>query len=260
MPEFSNPVSDLQISFWMRIQNNTDVQLQLGYITAEDDGTCNTFTPVETYANSVDYVQRTTDLDDVPLTAVRLVFKWVYSYANDAECYIDDVLVTIDPCSMPQNLAVGNLTQETADITWEGLLCNYAVRHRTAAHYDGTVIDEPFNIDELPACWDRYQITSIGSFLPTQFGWLFTTYGLGAYNMRCRLYDPNTNYWLVTPGFTVGENYTLSFDVALTDHDNSNPPVTPCNDQTMFIVKITTDNMSPAPNMSSTTFPTRAKT
>ena len=244
LPEFSNPVSDLQISFWMRIQNNTDVQLQLGYITAEDDGTCNTFTPVETYANSVDYVQRTTDLDDVPLTAVRLVFKWVYSYANDAECYIDDVLVTIDPCSMPQNLAVGNLTQETADITWEGLLCNYAVRHRTAAHYDGTVIDEPFNIDELPACWDRYQITSIGSFLPTQFGWLFTTYGLGAYNMRCRLYDPNTNYWLVTPGFTVGENYTLSFDVALTDHDNSNPPVTPCNDQTMFIVKITTDNMS----------------
>ncbi len=155
----------------------------------------------------------------------------------------EDVVISINPCATPTNLTVGNLTQETADITWEGSLGNYAVRHRTATHYEGVCIDEPFDTDELPAGWDRYQITSYGSFGPTQFGWQLTTYGLGAYNFRCRLYDPNTNYWLITPGFTVGENYTLSFDVALTDHDNSNPPVNPCNDQTTFVVKITTDNM-----------------
>ena len=243
LPEFSNPISDLQINFWMATNGNTTDKLRLGYITTEDDGTCNTFTEIASYdSNFGSMVQRSKTLENVPAEAYRLAFKWNTSYYY--LCFVDDVEVSINPCANPINLAVGNLTQETADITWEGSLGSYAVRHRTAAHYDGTVIDEPFNIDELPAGWDRYQITSIGSFLPTQFGWLFTTYGLGAYNMRCRLYDPNTNYWLVTPGFTVGENYTLSFDVALTDHDNDNPPVTPCNDQTTFIVQITTDNMS----------------
>ena len=243
LPEFSNPISDLQINFWMATNGNRTGQLCLGYITAEDDGTCNTFAEIASYGDSNgSMAQRSTTLENVPAEAQRLVFKW---WSGGIKlCFIDDVEVSINPCANPINLAVGNLTQETADITWEGSLCNYAVRHRTAAHYDGTVIDEPFSTDELPAGWDRYQITSIGSFLPTQFGWLFTTYGLGAYNMRCRLYDPNTNYWLITPGFTVGENYTLSFDIALTDHDNSNPPVTPCNNQTTFIVKITTDNMS----------------
>ena len=243
LPEFSNPISDLQINFWMATNGNTTDKLRLGYLTTEDDGTCNTFTEIASYdSNSGSMVQRSKILENVPAEAYRLAFKWSTSYYY--LCFIDDVEVSINPCANPINLAVGNLTQETADITWEGSLCNYAVRHRTAAHYDGTVIDEPFNIDELPAGWDRYQTTSYGSFSPTLFGWLFTTYGLGAYNMRCRLYDHNTNYWLVTPGFTVGENYTLSFDVALTDHDNDNPPVTPCNNQTTFIVQITTDNMS----------------
>ncbi len=243
LPEFSNPISDLQINFWMATNGNTTDKLRLGYITTEDDGTCNTFTEIASYdSNFGSMVQRSKTLENVPAEAYRLAFKWSTSYYY--LCFIDDVEVSINPCANPINLAVGNLTQETADITWEGSLGNYAVRHRTAAHYDGTVIDEPFNIDELPAGWDRYQTTSYGSFSPTQFGWLFTTYGLGAYNMRCRLYDHNTNYWLVTPGFTVGENYTLSFDVALTDHDNDNPPATPCNNQTTFIVQITTDNMS----------------
>ena len=243
LPEFSNPINELQISFWMRADMGG--ALLLGYLTAEDDGTCNSFTPIVNYGdNNGNVIQQSTVLDNVPAEAERMVFRWFGRSNVFPRCFIDDVVVSINPCAKPHNIAAGNLTQETADITWKDLLGNYAVRYRTAAHYEGVCIDEPFDTDEAPAGWDCYQITSYGSFLPTQFGWQLTTYGLGAYNFRCRLYDPNTNYWLITPGFTVGENYTLSFDVALTDHDNSNPPATPCNDQTMFIVKITTDNMS----------------
>ena len=50
LPEFSNPLNELQISFWMKIITysgsiNID-QLSLGYITAEDDGQLNTNQPV----------------------------------------------------------------------------------------------------------------------------------------------------------------------------------------------------------------------
>ena len=242
LPEFSNPINELQINFWMRADMGG--ALLLGYLTAEDDGTCNSFTPIVNYGdNNGNVIQQSTVLDNVPAEAERMVFRWFGRSNIFPRCFIDDVVVSINPCAKPTNLAVGNLTQETADITWEGSLGNYAVRHRTAAHYDGVCIDEPFTTNELPSGWDRYQTTSYGSFSPTQYGWIFTTYGLDAYNLRCRLYDPNTNYWLITPSFTVGENYSLSFDVALTDHDNSNPPITPCNDQTMFIVQISTDNM-----------------
>ena len=154
LPEFSNPLSDLQVSFWMKADYGGT--LQLGYLTAEDDGTCNSFTSIVTYNNNYgNLIQQSTVLENVPAEAERLVFRW-YGTNLFLRCYIDDLEVSINPCTKPTNLAVGNLTQETADITWEGSLGNYAVRHRTAAHYDGVSIDEPFNTNELPAGWDRY--------------------------------------------------------------------------------------------------------
>ncbi len=118
LPEFSNPISDLQISFWMRTNTDTDGQLQLGYITAEDDGTCNTFTPVATYANSVDYVMRTSDLPNVPVTAVRLVFKWENSFASVLRCFIDDMTVSINLALKPTELTCTEVTGTSATLTW----------------------------------------------------------------------------------------------------------------------------------------------
>ena len=118
LPEFSNPISDLQISFWMRTNTDTDGQLQLGYITAEDDGTCNTFTPVATYANSVDYVMRTSDLPNVPVTAVRLVLKWENSFASVLRCFIDDMTVSINLALKPTELTCTEVTGTSATLTW----------------------------------------------------------------------------------------------------------------------------------------------
>jgi len=118
LPEFSNPISDLQISFWMRTNTDTDGQLQLGYITAEDDGTCNTFTPVATYANSVDYVMRTSDLSNVPVTAVRLVLKLENSFASVLRCFIDDMTVSINLALKPTELTCTEVTGTSATLTW----------------------------------------------------------------------------------------------------------------------------------------------
>ena len=64
-------------------------QLQLGYITAEDDGTCNTFTAIAYYTiNPNDgWAERTNYLFNVPATAHRLAFK----VEMGLNVFIDDV-------------------------------------------------------------------------------------------------------------------------------------------------------------------------
>jgi hypothetical protein len=66
----------------------------LGYITAEDDGTCNTFTAIENYTKHRGWVECNKFLFDLPATAHRLAFKWS---EIDMVCYIDDVVVSINP-------------------------------------------------------------------------------------------------------------------------------------------------------------------
>ena len=114
LPEFSNSIEELQISFWMRCGGG---QLQLGYITDEDNGTCNTFTAIENYDYSVTWAQCTTYLLNVPNTAHRLVFKW-----NGGSCYIDDVEVALVPlgfCYPVSNLSVDSLSFTSAYLNWE---------------------------------------------------------------------------------------------------------------------------------------------
>ena len=95
LPEFSNFLNQLQISFWMRTEGIGTGQLRLGYLTAEDDGTCNTFTEIASYANnSESMVQRSTTLENVPATAHRLAFRWNATYNR---CFVDDVTVSINP-------------------------------------------------------------------------------------------------------------------------------------------------------------------
>ena len=75
LPEFSNPINQLQISFWMKTDNN-NCTLQLGYLTAEDDGTCSSFTTIVTYSNNNgNQIQQSTVLENVPAEAYRLAFN-----------------------------------------------------------------------------------------------------------------------------------------------------------------------------------------
>jgi hypothetical protein len=153
LPEFSNPLNQLQISFWMRTgyvsgQSNYAGQLQLGYITAEDDN-YSSFTVIANYNNHnfSSLVQRSTVLENVPATAQRLVFKWTATYMI---CDIDDVTVSINPAFFsPYDIAAVNITNHTADITWEGACDSYALRYREVPRSFG----EGFEKGTMPQGW-----------------------------------------------------------------------------------------------------------
>ena len=117
MPEFTNALSELEIKFWMQTESASNGELTLGYITAEDED-YSTFTAIETYANNNNsMVQRTTDLNEVPATATRLVFRWYYS--TNWSCCIDDVEVKLIPtCTAPTALEVTATTTHEATLSW----------------------------------------------------------------------------------------------------------------------------------------------
>ena len=119
LPEFSNPLDELQISFWMRTAGVGSGQLRLGYLTAEDDGTCNTFTAIADYT-SKSWVQYTNYLLNVPATAHRLAFKIVEGVFLSID--IDDVEVSVIPlgfCSPVGNLDLGRVASNSAYLSWE---------------------------------------------------------------------------------------------------------------------------------------------
>ena len=119
-PEFSNPIYDLQVSFWMKTDGDSSTgsgQLQLGYITVEDDGTCNTFTEIATYSNNTDsMVQCSTTLESVSAEAHRLAFKW--SATSNFLCFVDDVEVSINLTLKPTDLTCTEVTNTSATLTW----------------------------------------------------------------------------------------------------------------------------------------------
>ena len=145
-PEFSNPINELQINFWMSTSGVGHGQLQLGYLTAEDDGTCNTFTSIETYDNSPFWVQRTTYLLNVPATAQRLAFKW-NAMGLVFMCNIDDVKVSICTldCFPVGALSVDNFSSNSAHLSWD--LIDYSqeawnVQLATNATFTNILVDE----------------------------------------------------------------------------------------------------------------------
>ena len=98
LPEFSNALNALQISFKYATESSSNGTLALGYITANDED-YNTFTEIETFAaSSASYhalKAETVGLNNVPATATRLAFRWTYT--NQWSCNIDDVEVALMP-------------------------------------------------------------------------------------------------------------------------------------------------------------------
>jgi hypothetical protein len=97
LPEFTNELSELFISFKYATESNSNGTLTLGYITDEDED-YNTFTAIQTYSANSDsyhtlYEIKNVDLSNVPANATRLVFCWYYS--SWYGCDIDDVKVTL---------------------------------------------------------------------------------------------------------------------------------------------------------------------
>ena len=120
LPEFTNDLNTLQVSFWMRMENASQGYLTLGYITAEDVN-YNTYTVIDSCQRSSSMVQNMLylALKNVPSTATRLVFKWIYEGNNYYACCIDDVVVKLAPSCIPvKTFATSNVKAHSVDLAW----------------------------------------------------------------------------------------------------------------------------------------------
>ncbi|MBO4567848.1 MAG: fibronectin type III domain-containing protein [Bacteroidales bacterium] len=124
LPEFTNALNELQISFKYATEGSTQGTLTLGYITAEDNGKYNTFTAIAgaSYTPNTNCYQKMyevgpIDLSSLPATATRLVFRWYYS--SWYGCNVDDVKVELIPtCKVPTDLTCTGYTATTATFDW----------------------------------------------------------------------------------------------------------------------------------------------
>ena len=138
---------------------------------------------------------------------------------------------TEDACPVPTNLTVNNetLTATTADLSWNGSIDveSFTVRYRTPEHVVGG-ISESFDVAGVPAGWTRYSglvddvVAGTTTLTTTTSGWNTNSYALGTYNMKVNIYGTSIKYWLVSPEVTP-TNGNFSFDLALTDYNNSDP-------------------------------------
>ena len=102
LPEFTNPLNELQISFKWATESSTNGILYLGYITANDEN-YNSFKTIKRFdaygGSSQRFRTDSVYLYGVPDTAARLAFYW---YANGQRgANIDDIKVSLAPTCPP---------------------------------------------------------------------------------------------------------------------------------------------------------------
>ena len=116
---------------------------------------------------------------------------------------------------------------------------------------------EEFSTTYTPTNWENktglLDNVMTGTALTTGSKWSFGTHSnLFNSHARINIYggiaESNASYgWLITPNITVGDNYSLSFDLALTNYDTPTGMTQPVTPQTTgtddkFIVLVSTDN------------------
>lgn len=123
LPEFTNALNELQITFKWATESSSYGTLTLGYIT-DGDVNYNTFTEIAgaSYPASSSSYHTMLQADPVylntlPATAKRLVFRWYYS--GQYSCNVDDVEVSLMPSCYPiGTLTYDNLASQTVDLHW----------------------------------------------------------------------------------------------------------------------------------------------
>ena len=250
LPAFSTNISGLMLNFWYRnrFSDSDEGTLYVGYLTNAADyssfvevGSIDMSTSSDVYAESYDYV-----FDGAPAGS-RIAFKYVGAGVFNSRVYIDDVTIVDRPtCMRPFDLAVGEVTNHTAALTWDGTSDNYNINYRLAASFDG--IEEPFGT-AIPSGWlARTGAFDEGTGTATLSGSSSWNYGT-----NCGVFDQHAyfnmysahDYWLITPSVTISDGDALGFDVAYTAYDyygDNNPPA--AGGPHKLYVLISTDDMA----------------
>ena len=110
----------MQISFTYRNEGTTSSNgiLSVGYMTDASDAS----TFVELYAcpQTTTLTPVVQMLNGIPasVTNANIAFKYTGGSANEYFASIDNVVVDVIPCTVPENLAVSNITANSAAISW----------------------------------------------------------------------------------------------------------------------------------------------
>ena len=178
---------------------------------------------------------------------------WLRRYCNDDEqsepIYI--TFTTLDACPVPTNLAASNLTQNTADLSWEGSVDvpSYMVWYRRAEQVVG--IDESFSTSSTPTGWEQKtgllsEVMNGTATLSTDSQWSFgTSNGVFDSHARINIYGTGRKGWLITPSHIVAGSDIFTFNLALAKYNYSGttpeaPQTTGTDDR--FVVLITIDD------------------
>ena len=177
LPEFTNNLQDLQISFKWATESDSNGTLTLGYIT-DGDVNYNTFTEITgaSYpASSSSYrtlIQADpVDLSALPAAAKRLAFCWVYT--GQYSCNVDDLVVELIPsCKIPTGLTCTNYTATTATFDWNAVGTNQTawqlyISDKNIAPANNIAQSEVINVTTHP-----YTVTSGLVAEQTYYAWV----------------------------------------------------------------------------------------
>ena len=152
-------------------------------------------------------------------------------------------------CPAPAGLAVSGTTESQATLNWTGTSDSYDVMYRTAAYADGTL--EQFATSSAPTGWTRYSglledvLDGSVNLNTTTSGWQFgTKNGVFDSHSFINIWSTSIKYWLVSPKIEVANDYTFTFDLALTKWSSLTAvdPTEQADDK--FVVLISTDDMA----------------
>ncbi len=269
------PVNTLTLSFYACHGNDSrDVPLYVGVM--EDPEDIFTFEPFDTISitgknNSVwydedthiywyhGYNQYTVDFSNYTGEGKHIAFMMEPATSDYVTqiIYIDDIscvssVVPSSSCPIPTGLVASNVTNNSASLSWssDNDISSYNIEYREGASISNSFFEETFDSQYLS--WEQYSglvdnILAGTSELEQNYGWTTSSNVFGYYSAKLNIYggiygddDYSNKNWLVTPELQLPTDAALTFDLALTSYDNSNPASGTCEDD-RFVVLVYAD-------------------
>lgn len=120
LPSFTNPYSELALSFWYKNDYTSDnsTQVQIGYMT--DKRFASTFVAVHSLDKVTEYtLAEDISLADIPANAYLAIRLGNGTSSN--KLYLDDLTISLaaPSCAKPAGLKVDDLTYNSAIVTWD---------------------------------------------------------------------------------------------------------------------------------------------
>lgn len=175
-PAFTNPLADLQFTYYGMVTGTTPGTMQLGYVTDPDDAS--TFVEIQVIPAQSGSYNRANALEYGPFfftgitdANARIALRFTSATGN-CSWNLDDFMVRLLPnCIAPSNLAVSTVTNNTATLNWteNGDATAWNIEYGPAGFTQGTgtvvaANANPFTVNGLAASttYDFYVQSNCG--------------------------------------------------------------------------------------------------